>query len=402
VSEAVFGVEATCVDQFGRILTVEVKRWNIIAGHTVDMMPIRVVCDVNGVVVMKEGELEMDPHAFKLIGSLTLAEKRFFLKAACGNETCYAINAEPGRMLHDADLMMIYEWLQWQYLSTKVILVKPAVVKMATHFGMNSDEGKGSLLQIREFMMSHEFVVLPVHCDEPLHWTFLVLESNHEIGKVVKVEYYDWCVGMELSAYLAQKLLTLITLREDDVEVKPLKLPKKRNHFLQAWKSNDCGFAGWQALENCYKKARGEGELGVLPTPVPWRKTLKTLLKQLCVQQDKWLVEDASGGKPKHPICIPGHKVEGKKAEALRLKRVDFYGCAKCRWAQSGVGCCVCRPEKFEELAEAKARRARAMAIAIEKALERCRDQGYWPAVPPPADDKGPLKGGSSEGTSFS
>ena len=37
----------------------------------------RVECDIEDIIVLNPDEEEMDPKAFKLIGALTLAEKRF-------------------------------------------------------------------------------------------------------------------------------------------------------------------------------------------------------------------------------------------------------------------------------------------------------------------------------------
>ena len=75
----------------------------------------------------------MEPKDMKSLGSLTLAEKRFMLKACCGNEKCYTVHAEPGQMLHGADLMAIFEYLQWQYVMPEVAMIKPSMVKLATH-----------------------------------------------------------------------------------------------------------------------------------------------------------------------------------------------------------------------------------------------------------------------------
>ena len=380
---------------------MEVEQIHVVHGLSIPLPPKRVECDIEDIIVLIPDEEEMDPKAFKLIGALTLAEKRFFLKACCGNETCYAVNAEPGKMLHDADMMMIFEWVQWQYLLPEVTVVRPALVKMAMHFGTSQIEGRECLLQIKEAMLVHEFAVLPVHSDYPLHWTVLVVQSDLEKNCIVGVKYYDWLGDIETSAKLAQLLLTMISVSEEDAEVLPLKLPAACNHFRQRPGSNDCGFALWQALENCFKKVRGEGEIGVLPKPITWRNTLKTLLKQLVTQQDKWLLEEGAGGKPKHPICLPGTKKVGAEADKLKLKRNQYYCCGSCRYTASGDGCCYCNPAKFEKLAAEKEKRARAMANAVEKALKKCREMGLISDPVPPVDPKGPLKGGSSEGTSF-
>ena len=58
------------------LLTLEVQQVHVISGITVPLPPSRVECDINDIVQIPDEE-EMDPKAFKLIGALTLAEKRF-------------------------------------------------------------------------------------------------------------------------------------------------------------------------------------------------------------------------------------------------------------------------------------------------------------------------------------
>ena len=60
-----------------------------------------------------------------------------------------------------------------------------------------------------------------------------------------------------------------------------MTLPAARNAYKQREGSNDCGFAVWQALEQCMKICRGEGDFTVYPDPRGWRKTLHTFLEKL-------------------------------------------------------------------------------------------------------------------------
>ena len=391
-----FGVEALVAKQQGKLLTLEVKQSNVVCGIIVPVPAKRVECEIEDVVEMQEVE-SMDPKTMKSLGSLTNAERRFMLKAACGNEICYVLNGEPGTMLHDADLHIIYEYLQWQYMMPEVMFLKPAMVKIATHFGTTAEVGMMCMLEIKDAMKSSEILVLPVHCDEPLHWTFIALRLEPESDKILEVKYYDWCNGVKQSAALAQRMLSLLTIDEANPAVQPMKLPKPCNWYRQRPASNDCGFALWQALENAMKKKRLEGDVGVLPQPVQWRKTLKTLLVSLQTQQDRWRMEEATGSKVKIPVSLPGVKAMGPHSAPLKVYPKQFYTCSSCRWSASGEGCCYCNPEKHKALNEVKQKRSREMAAALEKALQNCKDLGLIPQVPAPAEDA-ILKGGAPEG----
>ena len=99
--------------------------------------------------------------------------------------------------------------------------------------------------------------------------------------------------------------------------------------------------------------------LQVYPDPVKWRKTLKTLLDNCLKDQEIWNMEEAMEKKPKHPLSIPGMKVEGKNAAALKLYKKQFYSCTSCRWSNTGFGCCYCNPSRHEALLEKKKRLAK-------------------------------------------
>ena len=357
------------MQQLGKLLTLEAKQATVLHGIIVPLVSKRVECEVGDVTELKEEHL--DPIPFKNFGSMTIAEKRFLIKASHGNDTVYTFRAEPKQMLDDADLMLLFEYLQWQYMLPEVALAKPAAVKIATHLGTSEQAGMLALLQLKDAMAAFQHLVLPVHCDAPLHWTFLVLHLKKDSAEIVSVEYYDWLNGLVESARIAQRLLSLLTFEEGNAESVPMQLPVHRNHYRQAFGSNDCGFAAWQALEDCMKSVRGEC-VGVFPRPVAWRTTLKIVLTSLKLEQDKWKMEFSKGGKPKHPVCLPGTKKSGAAAAPLKLHLKEFFTCASCRWSASGAGCCYCNPAKFEELAETKQKRSRQMAAVLKKALDRC------------------------------
>ena len=269
-------------------------------------------------------------------------------------------------------------------------------IRMTTKFHTSEEAGMLSLLQIKDAMKQFEHVILPVHCDAPLHWTVIALRLEKGSAEILEVSYYDWCNGVKESAVLAQRLLSLLTFSEDDAKKKPMELPLPCNYYRQKPGSNDCGFALWQALENACKKMRLESAVGVLPRPEAWRKTLKVLLTSLCAEQTKWMMEEASGGKPKHPVCLPGLKKVGVEAKPLKMFRKEFFICSSCRWSSSGLGCCYCNPKKHEDLQKEKEKRSREMAAALEKALKTCKDLGLLPDVPKPSADTD-MKGGSIE-----
>ena len=79
------------------------------------------------------------------------------------------------------------------------------------------------------------------------------------------------------------------------------------------------------------KKKRLEGDVGVLPQPVQWRKTLKTLLVSLQTQQDRWRMEEATGSKVKIPVSLPGVKAMGPHSAPLKVYPKQFHTCSSCR-----------------------------------------------------------------------
>ena len=364
------------------LVTLQIEQKHHLHGVDIALAPKKFSCSVDEIVVCKEDAIEQ--IMYKNIGSLTIAEKRFMCKQAFGNQTGYALAGSSGEMLADSDLVVMYEYLQWNYMNPAVHMVQSSVVKMALHFGLSEEavEGNLCLQTLKEMMQRFEIVILPVHCESPLHWTFVHLEMEPESPKVVEVKYYDWLKGEPTCRTLAQKLLTLITLDPAVAGGNSLQLPQHCNHWKQEWKSNDCGFAGWQALENALKAKRLEDPVGVRPVPKAWRKTLKVLLEQLVTAQSFWKMESATSKKPKHPVCIPGVKKLGAAAEPLKLPEKGFFTCSACRWSQSGEGCCYCNPAKFAALREQKEKYSRQLAAALKKALDSCVAMNLIPAEP--------------------
>ena len=251
-SPEVFGKDATCIGQLGDFVTLEIQKVCWIHGISVPQPVKKHECTRAEVVEVLEGAKTM----LKL-GRMTSAERGFIIKACCGSDTGFAVHGEPGRMLADTDLVIISEYLQWQYMQPEVIMMGGPGVKCAIHFGTEPGEGALALQEIMDAMQVKRYVILPVHCDAPLHWTVLVLHVEKDSCRLLGVQYYDWCSGMVESRALAQKLLGLITLRPE-VADQPMKLPLRSNAFHQKTGSNDCGFAVWQAYENACKPSRGE------------------------------------------------------------------------------------------------------------------------------------------------
>ena len=384
------------------LLTLQIEQFNILHGLKIPLPPRKFACTVDEVVLCNVEAME--PMVHKGLGVLTIAEKRFMCKQAFGNQVGYAIGGIPGEMLSDSDLVVIFEYLQWQYMNPDVHMAQSGVVKLALCFGLKDQlEGQMALQDVKEMMQKHEHLILPVHTSAPLHWTFLVLHMEKESAKVLHVKYYDWLKGEATCRRNAQILLTMLTLDPSEGAA-PTEmqwtLPQHCNHYRQEWKSNDCGFAAWQALENVFKSCRMEDDCGVRPTPRNWRKILKTLLDSLVSAQNIWKAEAASDKKPKHPVCIPGQKVEGAKAEPLKQHEKQFFSCSSCRWKADGSGCCYCNPLKHATLRAEKEKRSRQLAAALQKALDHCKALDLIPPLPEAAapetvaDSAGPHSGG--------
>ena len=106
---------------------------------------------------------------------------------------------------------------------------------------------------------------------------------------------------------------------------------------------------------------------------------MKTLLVNIVKEQDVWCMEEIGDKKVKHPLSLPGAKVSPKQVGALKLYRTQFYSCTSCRWSLTGEGCCYCNPKKHEELLKKKTRLANELSLALQKGLEKLREQGMIP-----------------------
>lgn len=384
----VFAKPALVTRQLHDLLSLEIEQFNIIHGIKVPMPTKRFETTVAEVVEVLDEELE--EKCFKKLGSLTIAEKRYMMKASWGNAVGYAVGGLEKEMLSDDDLAVVFEYMQWQYMQPLVTMVRPAQIKLALHYGRDDPQAMIAMMEMVDSLQHAEFAVLPVHCSEPLHWT--VLQLRLEAGKIVEVKYYDWCRGVQESARLAQKLLTLLCMAGASAEM--LKLPEQCNWYRQAPGSNDCGFAVWQSLANCFKRARLEGRCGVLPNPKEWRWTLRKLLETMQDQQSKWSMEEAEGKKPKFALSLPGAELKGVEANSFKVHRKEFWTCTSCRWSKSGAGCCYCNPEKHTKLRLEKEQRSRHLAESLKAALHACTDLGLIPEVKEPGPPADSLKGG--------
>ena len=381
-----------------KLITLEVEVVAYILGIKVPQPKKRWECEVDEVVEVKEDDMEA--KTFKSIATMTKNEKRFCIKAAWGNNVGYALQGTPGTMLADEDLYLIDQYLQWQYMQPGIGLASASGVKVAAHFGLTNEDGMIALQEVKDMLVQKKVLICPIHCDEPLHWTFLVLWSD-EAGRILDVKYVDWCINMKPNAQIAQQLLNMLVLDPMDPAKGLWKLPKAWNCYRQRPASNDCGFAVWWAMETVMKQMRLECDIGAYPKPVEWRKTLQTFATSLQKEQGDWLVEDGKGGKPKVAICIPGEKKVGKEWDHLRMARKQFFTCSSCRWSQTGEGCCYCNPAKHAKLYEVKCRKSRELAAALKKALTTCISLGLVPEVvdepSAPSAPIGKLNGGGDD-----
>ena len=121
--------------------------------------------------------------------------------------------------------------------------------------------------------------VLPIHSEEPLHWTFLVLTTPGPGScDVSKVEYYDWLLNIESNRNKAMLVLAALTDGQWPEDVFPRRAT---NTYRQGRGTNDCGLALWWVLEDKMRELRGEGCRTVYPNPANYRKQLATLMKIL-------------------------------------------------------------------------------------------------------------------------
>ena len=103
---------------------------------------------------------------------------------------------------------------------------------------------------------------------------------------------------------------------------------------------------------------------------------MKTLVDNLCKDQNNWFLEEAEGRKARFPLSIPGMPAAGKDTKALKVYRKEFYSCTGCRWSLTGAGCCYCNPVKHQILLDKKARLAKELQIALNEGLEKLKAQG--------------------------
>ena len=351
-------------------------------------------CDISEVLPWStEAMLELKK---KSLGTLTDGEKRFMVKQVWGNALGSSASTMQGKMLNDADLCAIFEILQYQYQQPLVTMVKAAAVKLAMCEGVSTSEGQLCILEIKYTMERCNYAVLPIHCEDPLHWTVLVLHME-ALGsdKVKEAFYFDWCRPcMPGNRNYARKVLRLVTIADTSF----MELPDVHNRYEQRAWSNDCGFAFWYALEVFMKKERLEGDWTLYPRPEKWRTQLHDFKKSLVKEQQKWLLQDAEKKKdswrPKFLIHKPGEKVLDKQAEkaeiekqmksgSCRHKATDFFACGSCRWTTSGEGCFNCNPAKAAEVKATREKQAQQLKKAVEVFYEILQKQGILPAHVP-------------------
>ena len=140
-------------------------------------------------------------------------------------------------------------------------MVKAAMAEYLIHEGVKSYVGAMAIMELKDMFERCAVLVVPIHCDSPLHWTFL--EVGNEGGAVKYVKYYDWCKDMHKSRALAQLFLIYLEQTLKPGEKLTLDVPAPSNKYVQRPSSNDCAFALWSCLENAMKWRRNEMACGV-------------------------------------------------------------------------------------------------------------------------------------------
>ena len=363
-------------------------------------------CDVSDVLPYVPES--MQPLKMKSNGTLNRGEQRFMIKQVWGNSKGTYASMQKGRMLEDEDLVLIHEYLQFQYMRPEMTLADPDVVKFACMEGSSSDGGAEAIFKLRDLLDAFEYVVFPVHADNPRHWTVLLIHVKDPVLKQMECWYFDWLPTVQSNARYARKLLRLLTLQEDGTCV---QLPPVQNGYKQRHASNDCGLAVYYVFEVFMKQLRTEGAWTLYPDPEEWRKKLHRLKYSLYEEQQKWNLEVGQGQKPKFMIVIPGNKILDPKemakeigaqwkAGTLKHKPKQFFTCGRCRYKTDGEGCLGCNPAVAEKVQSEKERQVQQLKNAIQKSLQSLIDKGLMPADEP-ADEKYEKKTLQGGGTIF-
>jgi len=348
-------------------------------------------CTVADVLPWDNEALEALP--VKSARTLTKGEKRFMVKQVWGNHQGSLAGTLAGRMLADADLKCLHEYLQWQFQQPQIALAEPGVVKIAAVEGHTSEAGAQCIMELKELMKTKKVVVFPIHGDAPLHWTALVLEMKAVgSGVVDKAYYFDWCKPLiAANRNYARKILRLCTLLRLGSMCTSVAMPAVKNKYEQRAGSNDCGFVVWYCLEVFMKKLRLEGEWLTCPRPEIWRKTLQSLEANLLKEQRDWKQEDEGEKTKKFPlveVVLPGtkkvgdplfekHKLETAVKEGkVKTKAKEFFSCARCRWSGSGAGCDQCNPAKAEEMQADKKKQVAHLMNAVVAWYAQLKEQG--------------------------
>ena len=85
-------------------------------------------------------------------------------------------------------------------------LASASAVKVAAHYGLANEDGMIALQEVKDMLVQKSVLICPIHCDAPLHWTFLVLWSD-EAGRVLDVKYVDWCINMKPNALEKKQMM---------------------------------------------------------------------------------------------------------------------------------------------------------------------------------------------------
>ncbi|MCP4242190.1 MAG: hypothetical protein GY772_16670 [bacterium] len=182
-------------------------------------------------------------------------------------------------------------------------------------------------------------ILVPVHSEQPQHWTALVL--SRETGETFQAVRHDsLSPGSANAALAAQTVFDFVRACIGPEKFSQSVLPAATTLVTQTdgW---SCGFHTVSRLEEAYRQFRGEG----------WKRVY-TQPNQARVSLNRWLANVLQAVQPKAPLGPPpAPPPETDPPEPLPLPGQEqaaapsgLWGCSRCRFSKAG--CLSCCPEK--------------------------------------------------------
>ena len=75
-------------------------------------------------------------------------------------------------------------------------MASPNVVKLATRTGMSAEEleaRQSCIVELLDLLRESLYLVIPIHGDEPMHWTVLTIKTAAQgSDEITSIEYCDF------------------------------------------------------------------------------------------------------------------------------------------------------------------------------------------------------------------